>query len=1213
MEDDLFGVFEEAAVAGPAAASSHAEGAGASSSSAAGRSASSSAAEAGQGLTGSGRKRPRSSSDDKAAAAAGLDDEDAAANEDDESDEAAARTPAAADGSALDAAAPSSSSHENNSSSAASAAAAGSSAAADGAALADDRGAVDEGQSTTLDGTLPPKERMAKTYPFELDPFQRRAIACLERDESVLVSAHTSAGKTVVAEYAIAMALKAKQRVIYTSPIKALSNQKYRELYEEFGDVGLMTGDTTIAPNASCLVMTTEILRSMLYRGSEVVREVKWVIYDEVHYMRDRERGVVWEESIILLPDSVRYVFLSATIPNAREFAGWISWLHRHTCHVVYTQYRPTPLQHFMFPAGAEGIFLIVDERGRFRDDNFTDAMATLEDEDATAMGGTGTMVGAGPGASSKGKRRTPQRGKGPTDLYRVVKMVMERGYDPVIVFSFSKRETERNAMQIAKLDLTSKEEKSMIEQIFKAALASLAEDDRQLPQIVNLLPLLKRGIGIHHGGLLPILKEVIEILFSESYIKVLFATETFAMGVNMPAKTVIFTSAEKYDGETTRMVSAGEYTQMSGRAGRRGLDDRGIVIWMVPQRLERDTVRGILCGSADPLDSAFHLGYNMLLNVMRIEDSTVDPEAIMAKSFHQFQAQRAVPTMRAEALRLREKAAAIEVEGEAEARAFVELLDNRQRAMDALRAIVTRPAHAVRFLQPGRVVRVVDGKVDWGWGVVVSFRARAGSAAARAEAAASAVAARNRGPKGQRRKRAKAAEDQAAAAVTTGPASDVVVDILLDCAVGVEEQEALRKADAKAAAEAARAAGKDPADGEGDDADGAEEGLNADGTVAVAATFAPGAPRPAVLFPGAPSRDARVLPVVLSAVDTLTQLRVAVPSDLRAKHARADILRRLGEVRRRLEPKGGLPVLDPADDMGIEDEGLAAALEARREAEAAVKAHPMAAAAAPAIDAAGEAATGAAGAAADSGSADGAEAASLREAAMARLRGVRRKMALERRALWVEREVDRSKALVMRGTLKRMTRVLRRLGHVDPSSVVQLKGRVACEVNTADELLCTELMFEGAFNDLTPAQTAALMSCLVASDRSKDDDEGAESLAPELGGPLRVLQEAARRVARVSEEAGIEIEVDDYVKSMSPSLMQVVFSWASGARFSEVATMTKEFEGSIIRVIRRLEELLRQLADAARAIGDEALESKFKASSTAMRRDIVFAASLYT
>lgn len=266
----------------------------------------------------------------------------------------------------------------------------------------------------------------AQEYAFKLDPFQRQAIACLEHGDSVLVSAHTSAGKTVVAEYAIAMALRDHQRVIYTSPIKALSNQKYRDLYEEFSDVGLMTGDVTINPNASCLVMTTEILRSMLYRGSEVLREVAWVIYDEIHYMRDKERGVVWEESIILLPHKVRFVFLSATIPNAKEFAEWVAKIHHQTCHVVYTSYRPTPLQHYFFPAGGDGLYLVVDDRGRFRQDNFDSAMSKLAVVSSSTWAGRLVQHGACWGAHatvhsvgyadarSRARQEAPQKAEGP-------------------------------------------------------------------------------------------------------------------------------------------------------------------------------------------------------------------------------------------------------------------------------------------------------------------------------------------------------------------------------------------------------------------------------------------------------------------------------------------------------------------------------------------------------------------------------------------------------------------------------------------------------------------------------------------------------------------------------------------------------------------------------------------------------------------------------
>lgn len=220
--------------------------------------------------------------------------------------------------------------------------------------------------------SLPPGHKMAKEYPFVLDPFQEVAVACIERGENVLVAAHTSAGKTAVAEYAVAKAFNCKQRVVYTSPIKALSNQKYRELCDEFdSDVGLMTGDVTLSPNATCIVMTTEILRSMLYRGSEILREVAWVIFDEVHYMTDRERGVVWEESIIGLPSTVKMVFLSATLSNAQEFAAWIANVHKSPCHVVTTDYRPTPLEHYAFAPDGKQLHLILDQKGVFRSQNF--------------------------------------------------------------------------------------------------------------------------------------------------------------------------------------------------------------------------------------------------------------------------------------------------------------------------------------------------------------------------------------------------------------------------------------------------------------------------------------------------------------------------------------------------------------------------------------------------------------------------------------------------------------------------------------------------------------------------------------------------------------------------------------------------------------------------------------------------------------------------
>jgi ATP-dependent RNA helicase DOB1 len=976
----------------------------------------------------------------------------------------------------------------------------------------------------------------AKVYPFTLDPFQRRSIDCLERNESVLVSAHTSAGKTVVAEYAIAMALRDKQRVVYTSPIKALSNQKYRDLFEEFGDVGLMTGDVTINPNASCLVMTTEILRSMLYRGSEVMREVKWVIFDEIHYMRDRERGVVWEESIIMLPHKVRFVFLSATIPNAREFAEWVAKIHHQTCHVVYTDYRPTPLQHFIFPAGGDGVYLVVDEKGVFREDTFSKAMAALGSSSLEDAVDDVVTKGAGKKSRMKGNK-----GKGgPADLFKIVRMVMERHYDPVIVFSFSKRECENNALAIAKLDFTTEDEKKLIEHVFLNAIDSLSEDDKALPQIDAILPLLKRGIGIHHGGLLPILKEVIEILFQESLLKVLFATETFSMGINMPARTVVFTASRKWDGTDFRWISPGEYIQMSGRAGRRGLDDRGIVIQMIDEKMEPAAAKEILKGTADALNSAFHLGYNMLLNLQRMEGG--DPERMMALSFHQFQAERAAPAMEAELVRLLEEAAAAgkDIEDEAAVGEYFQLCEAMDGVKGALRAIVTTPANALPFLQPGRLVRVQDGDADWGWGVLVDFTRQVSGVGALGGA------------------------DGPGAGGLSGTGQNVVLRVLLHAA-----PEGAGGSGAGAAASAAASSSSSSS----------------------SASLARRALKPASAAEIAAGTSCfEVLPLLLPLVSAISTVRMHVPKDIRPRDARDAMAERIREVLRRF-PQGP-PLLDPVDDMQVEGPEVAALVSKSVALQAKLASHPIHAV--PDRD--------------------------------ARFAAYRAKLEVENRCRFLRERIRKARALAMRDTLRSMKRVLRRLGLVDGAShVVTVKGRVACEVNTCDELLATELIFNGVFNDLDAAQAGALLSCLVYNEKSAAtsasaaaDADGSKKggggglVRPELEAPLRALQDGARRIAQVSTDCRLELDADEYVEKFNPGMMDLVYDWIGGSRFVDICAMTKEFEGTVIRVIRRLEELTRQLADAARAVGDEALEAKFREASTKMRRDIIFAASLY-
>ncbi|GAA5824731.1 hypothetical protein JCM11251_005318 [Rhodosporidiobolus azoricus] len=942
---------------------------------------------------------------------------------------------------------------------------------------------------------VPPAEP-ARTYPFELDPFQKVSVASIQRNESVLVSAHTSAGKTVVAEYAIAQCLKEGQRVVYTSPIKALSNQKYREMLAEFGDVGLMTGDVTINPTASCLVMTTEILRSMLYRGSEIMREVAWVIFDEIHYMRDKERGVVWEETIILLPHKVHYVFLSATIPNAMEFAEWICTIHQQPCHVVYTDYRPTPLQHYLFPAGADGIHLVVDEKGNFREDNFAKAMG--------ALGGTDKGEDPASATGGKGRKGKTKKGgpKGPSDIYKIVKMIMVKNYNPVIVFAFSKRECEGLALQMSKLEFNTDEERDMVHTVFTNAISNLSDDDRQLPQIEHILPLLKRGIGIHHGGLLPILKEVIEILFQEGLLKVLFATETFSIGLNMPAKTVVFTSVRKFDGRDFRNLSGGEYVQMAGRAGRRGLDDRGIVIMMTDEKLEPAAAKGMVKGQADRLDSAFHLGYNMILNLMRVEGLT--PEYMLERSFYQFQNTASVPKLEDELRALDEQRASIVIPDEDNIADYYDLRQQLDLLNRDLRDVLNHPTYALPFLQPGRLVRVKHDEMDFGWGVVVNYQKRVGA-------------------KGK------------PLPADEPPQNQYIVDVLLHLAKGTAPIPSSK---------------------------------SKPGTASSISSIRP------CPTSGGEEGEFAVVPVLLSTLDGISHIRIFLQKDLKPLEARMQALKSVKEVKRRFPD--GIALLDPVENMGIVDEAFKKLLRKIEILESRLVSNPLHA---------------------DPNLPTLYDQYAAKETLKTQIRSTKKK-------------IQAAHSVIHLDELRNRKRALRRLGFATNEDVVEQKGRVACEISSGDELLLTEMVFGGVFNDLTPEQCAALLSCFVFDEKS----EQTSKLKDELAGPLRVMQEAARRIAKIAIESKMPVVEDEYVASFKPELMDAVYSWCNGAKFSEICKMTDVFEGSLIRVFRRLQELIRQMSMAAKAIGSEELEKKFNDSLACLERptSVAFAASLY-
>eukprot|EP00605_Chrysophyceae_sp_TOSAG23-4_P001148 GSChrysophyteH1.ASY1.ANO1.1255.1 assembled CDS len=827
----------------------------------------------------------------------------------------------------------------------------------------------------------------AKIYKFNLDPFQQEAVDYIEKGESVLVAAHTSAGKTAVAEYAIAKSLRDGQRVIYTSPIKALSNQKYRDLQEEFGDVGLMT----------------EILRSMLYRGSEVMREVAW------------ERGVVWEESIILLPHKVRFVFLSATIPNAPEFVSWVSKLHYQPCHVVYTDYRPVPLQHF----------------GNFRDDSFQKAM----NKDSKKVAGAKTQQSS--------------------DLFKIVRLVMERDLDPCIVFSFSKKECETFALQMARLDFNSSEEKELVGQVFENALESLSDDDRALPQVVTILPLLKRGIGIHHGGLLPILKEVLEILFQEGLIKCLFATETFSIGINMPAKTVVFTSTRKFDGQDFRWITSGEYIQMSGRAGRRGKDDKGIVIQMLDEKMAPEITKNMIYGASDSLYSSYHVSYNMVLNMLRVEDA--DPENVLRSSFHQFQQERAAPALEESAEKLQEEANAITIESEdAVADHFsTERLLERTRADMAL--TLHQPSYCLPFLQAGRLVQLVVGDKDWGWGAVVKVK-----------------------------KVSREAKEPA----------QQIMEMLLSLSA-FERHFNL------------------------------SAGYYSNGKVKI-----------------------ENIPVALNAISRLSAIRLNLPSDLSRDSARKGILKALREVQRRYGTEE-IPVLHPVDDMGITTDGFRTLTS--REAE--LKAR---------LD-----------------SSDISKMDKEKKTELLQMYGSRD--VLLKKAQMLRQQARETQTVAMREELRRMKRVLKRLGYITPEGV------------TGDELVITDMVFDGVFNALSIEQAVALLSCFVHKEAPPKEGPRVQV---ELQAPFQKLQETARNIAKVCIDAKMTMDEEEYVNSFNPEMISVVYAWCSGA--------------NIIRNIRRLEELLRQLASASLAIGNKELKQMFETGADRIRRGVVFAASLY-
>lgn len=480
----------------------------------------------------------------------------------------------------------------------------------------------------------------AISYTFPLDPFQQWAVAAIHRGENVLVTAKTGSGKTLVAEYAIAHQLAAGRRVFYTTPIKSLSNQKYHDLKHLFpaASVGILTGDIKSNPDAQIVVMTTEILRNLLFKattataalgtaGAVRLDGVGAVVFDEVHYINDPDRGHVWEECLILMPPEVRLVLLSATIDQPAAFAAWIGGIKQVPCWLLATTYRIVPLTHSLWSPGLKETLVLKDRDEAQADVGLYREWLRSREARVDAHDDWKKTVAAAKraGESAAGRDGKVKLQSFTHQLNECIATMKTRDLLPALFFSFSRKECERFAEKVTGSLLTSSEEAD-VKHILSFHLHRHAEVLENLPQYHQMIRLLQRGIAFHHSGLLPLLKEGVEILFQRGFVKVLFCTESLAIGVNLPARSVVFTGLEKPAGGEGgfRPLRYDEYAQMAGRAGRRGKDVRGHVFYLPAREpLPVEELRGTMSGTLPSLQSRIQFHYDFVLKAVHLASAT--------------------------------------------------------------------------------------------------------------------------------------------------------------------------------------------------------------------------------------------------------------------------------------------------------------------------------------------------------------------------------------------------------------------------------------------------------------------------------------------------------------------------------------------------------------------------------------------------------------
>lgn len=1020
----------------------------------------------------------------------------------------------------------------------------------------------------------------AMTFPFELDDFQKQALLRLERSECVFLAAHTSAGKTVCAEYAIALAMKHCTRAIYTSPIKALSNQKYRDFRNKFGeDVGLITGDMQVGADGSCLIMTTEILRSMLYRGADLIRDIEWVIFDEVHYINDTERGVVWEEVIIMLPDYVNLIFLSATTPNTIEFSEWIGRTKRKPVHVITTNFRPVPLSHHLW-AGNK-LHKIMEGRQGFNPKGYADATKALLPASARVSADKGGNMSTGGGKPSVvpsrpttgSKMASWQQQGGKQKWISLVRFLEKEEMMPTVTFSFSKKKCEEIAGMLRSLDLNTAAERNLVSLFAIQTVARLSPNDQCLPQVVKTVEMVKRGIGVHHGGLLPILKEMVEILFSRNLIKILFATETFAMGVNMPARSVVFNSIRKHDGVQFRELQPGEYTQMAGRAGRRGLDKVGTVILCAfgdtppPQTL----LRNMLTGSSTKLQSQFRLTYTMILNLLRVEDMSV--EGMIKRSFSEFATQRALTTNEYPQLLARGTKTLLKLDEE-----FKNSESSRIGCDD-----VEEYVFACRKVQSStkKMLSYIIGSGGTGCGALVAGRIILVTSARKHKYVCT-PALVLRPP------------DASSSNVSGND------DLVCICMVLLPHSFTHSSNDA----------------GQNEVKPGA---LNYIGE--------------------AQSRSYATHMVSLDEIFIVTSVKYKIDSKVFYKEDAAK------KTTKELPSAFGNPFANAKSIKCRDDDNPFAGIKSRGKKGGHVT-HNMGTGLsheAQLVDDAMSYLINAEKAESISGLAlldlrdcaksmhQGNSAIEFGfaferlegDVAFARQLRSHNHPSIERHYVTVERkELLRSRVNILRHILSNESlqlfpdfemrkAMLQSLGYVDENDTVCLKGRVACEVNTCEGLIVTEMVFEGMLNELEPPEIVAALSALLFQERT-DDDIGSD-LPERLISSCERMKIIAVDLGQKQKEFGLLVDPQEFcASSLKMGMVHVVYEWACGVPFSSICELTDVQEGSIVRCITRLDELCREVRNCARVVGNPTLYRKMEAASEAIKRDIVFASSLY-